>query len=343
MPAIPLLLALMFLAATAAMCVASEQSSPQVAERDLGEVRAALAVGDPLAVFTHLMRELPERAIVLPTENYYYVRFSRRGVNYSGNIRLAAADRDNGTIHLAYGVAPTDRRPSPRVRHARLGQREGVTIAGLSPFAYRVEFRGRSVIFELNDLSMIRPPEYALRQDERFVGTIFDESGVRFFLVFNSRLRVFHYLLDETVAPADQWTESGDATLVGRRTGFALYRDGERKVLVGVGARHSRLNTMFDGPFDQLPENSIAGDTLRDAIVAADPLAKGKIDRLGNYLDGSGRYLIHPYLPYRSIGDLAVFHHCMTSVPQGQKPRCLVVSNEESQRRKPLPLALQGR
>ncbi len=127
------------------------------------------------------------------------------------------------------------------------------------------------------------------------------------------------------------------AILIGKRTGFAFYRDGERKVLIGVNERSSRLNTMFDGPFDQLPENSIEGDALRDAIVAADPAVKGKIDRLGHYLDGSGRYLIHPYLLYRAPGDLTVFHRCMTSksVPDAQKPRCFVISDEQSRKRKP--------
>ena len=83
--------------------------------------------------------------------------------------------------------------------------------------------------------------------------------------------------------------------------------------------RQSRLNTYFDGPFDQLPENFIEGEALREAILAADPSVKGKIDRLGNFADGSGRYLIHPYLLYRQPGDLAVFaalRHVESGAPQ---------------------------
>ena len=49
-------------------------------------------------------------------------------------------------------------------------------------------------------------------------------------------LNVFHYLLDETAGATDEWSPAGDALLIGKRTGFALYRDGERKVLIGVGA-----------------------------------------------------------------------------------------------------------
>jgi hypothetical protein len=32
---------------------------------------------------------------------------------------------------------------------------------------------------------------------------VFDESAIRFFLVFNTKLKSFHYTLDETVKPAD--------------------------------------------------------------------------------------------------------------------------------------------
>ena len=73
-----------------------------------------------------------------------------------------------------------------------------------------------------------------------------------------------------------------------------------------------RLNTWLDGPFDQLPENFIEGETLREAIVAADPAAKGKIDRLGHYTSQEGRYLIEPYTLYRQTGELAAIHTCAT-------------------------------
>ena len=112
-----------------------------------------------------------------------------------------------------------------------------------------------------------------------------------------------------------------------------------------MSARQSRLNTAFDGPFDQLPENFIEGETLRAAIVAADPAVKGVIDRLGNFTVGSNRYLIHPYLPYRRLSDLMVFHRCATakSVAVADRPRCFVIDNEEAQRRHPRPLALKRR
>ena len=338
------------IAAAAAQIERVQHPLPKVhtAEQEIVEALgpSALAIADPLAVFAFVLRNVPERAQVYPTENYYYVRFVHNGTPYAGNIRLAAADRDQGKLHFAHGEQPSERKPAPGVKHVVLDASHGVAVAKLSPFAYRVTHEDRAVTFVLNDLSQAKPPQGLLRADEQFLGPIFDESAIRFFLVFNARLRVFHYLVDETVAPADEWVaEMNGAILISKRTGFAFYRDGERKILIGVNERNSRLNNAFDGPFDQLPENFIQGEALREAIVTADPGAKGRIDRLGNFFDGSGRYLIHPYLLYRAPADLAVFHHCTTAkaVAAAQRPRCFVISDAQSRSRKPLPLALQRR
>jgi len=87
------------------------------------------------------------------------------------------------------------------------------------------------------------------------------------------------------------------------------------------------------------------GEALREAIVAADPGAKGKIDRLGNFADGLGRYLIHPYRLYPQASDLAVFGRCVTMkvVPAADRAACFVIDNDEAQRKNPRPLALKRR
>ena len=308
---------------------------------------SALAIDDPLAVFGYVLENLPERVRVYPTENYYYVRFMHNGVRHAGNIRFAASDRDQGKVHFAYGEEPSEGRPAPETRHVVLDASRGVAVAKLGPLAYRVTHQGRGVTFALNDLTQVKPPQDLLRQDETSLGPIFDESAIRFFLVFNSRLKVFHYLLDETAGVADRLdaVAANPSILIGMRTGFAFYRDGARKILVGVLERNSRLNNQFDGPFDQLPENFIEGEALREVIVAADPGSKGRIDRLGNFIDGSDRYLIHPYRLYRTAADLAVFQRCATSkrVAAADRPRCFVIDDDEAQKKNPLPLALKRR
>jgi hypothetical protein len=328
--------------------LAQERIHLHTNETEIGEALRDGGVGieDPLAVFAAVLKKLPDRVQVYPTENYFYFRFSQSGVVYSGNIRLAVDERDRGRVSFAYGERPTDWNPSPRARHVVLGAEQGVSVEKAGRLSYRIAHAGKSVTFDLKDLSSARPPPETMRPDEQFLGPVFDESGISFFLLFNSRLKLFHYILDETVPVADQFmTRRGDPIQIGKRTGFAFYVFDGRKILVGVDERQSRLNTFLDGPFDQLPENLIEGEALRDAIVAADPGAKGKIDRLGNFADGGGRYLIHPYMLYRQPGDLAVFARCVASkaVPPADRPACFVITDDEAQRKSPRPLALPRR
>jgi hypothetical protein len=346
--------ALIVLAALAGAAVAQERGRQTPArvytgDNDVTDAQriSTLAIDDPLAVLSFVLSGLPVRVQVYPTENYFYFRFLHNGVAYTGNIRLSAADRDDGKLHLSYGVQRTDWNSDPPAKYTIFDASKNVTVRKLAPLEYRVAAGDKAVIFVLNDLSQVKPPVGLLRTDEMLIGPVFDESAVRFFLVFNAKARVFHYLLDETVAVPDQFmsSKSNERILIGRRTGFAFYRDGDRKILVGVSERESRLNTAFDGPFDQLPENFIEGDALREAIVAAAPDAKGKIDRLGYFSDGSGRFLISPYRLYRTEADLALFQSCLTNkrVKEADRPRCFVISDEQAQRRNPVPLALERR
>ena len=65
-------------------------------ETEIGEVLrdGGVSLEDPLAVFGVVLKNLPERVQVYPTENYFYFRFNQKGTVYVGNIRLAAADPD---------------------------------------------------------------------------------------------------------------------------------------------------------------------------------------------------------------------------------------------------------
>lgn len=290
---------------------------------------SALAIKDPLAVLGFVLARLPDRVQVYPTENYYYFDFLHGGTRYAGNLRLAAADRDQGKIHFEYYQERTAWSGAGAEHSLVLDAARGVGVERLEPLLYRVSFAGRSVIFALNDLSMVKPPPAMLAVDERFIGPVFDESGLRFFLVYNKKMRIFHYLLDEREGVADALfpARRTDRIVIGRRTGLAFYRDRRlpRKILIGAFADNSRLNTYFDGPFDQLPENFIAADELRQAIVDSDPIVKGQIDRFGNFLDGSGRYLIHPYMLYRDEGELTVAHRCAERSSAALYYRCFVL------------------
>jgi hypothetical protein len=275
----------------------------------------SLPLSDVAAMFQFVLESLPDRVKVYPTENYFYFWFYDGGQRYAGNIRLGAGSRDHGKVQFHYAAEVTEwNKQGGDTYHAALDQSHGVSVQKVGGLAYRVSYRGRSVIFELNDLSKMVPPPHLLGPDERYLGPIFDESAVRFFLVYNARLRIFHYVLDETGPPHETFFSptATDRILIGRRTGFAFYRDHRRarKILIGVFGDNVGLNNYYDGPFDQLPENFIEGESLRSAMIEAKPDLAGKIDRFGGFLGSTNRYLIAPYLNYSRQSELLVFHTC---------------------------------
>jgi hypothetical protein len=323
--------------AIAAISGARAQDGPdlQTNQAYVEDVQRATSINvdDPMSVFAYMMAKLPERVRVFPTENYYYFGFVHDGIRYAGNIRLDASNRDDGKADFAYFEDTSQWYDDAPVKHMVIGPEQGVAIEKVEPLVYRVTYRGKSVVFALNDLRNVKPPAGALLPEEKFIGPIFDESAIRFFLVFNTKLKIFHYVLDETGKVADQFfsPKRTDRILVGKRTGFAFYKDHRlgRKIMIGAFQGNMQANNYFDGPFDQLPDNFIEGETLREAILAVRPQLKGEIDRFGGSKDGSIRFMIGPYLPYREISDLDPIHAC--AVRKQKAPdyyRCFVTDDE---------------
>jgi hypothetical protein len=306
---------------TAAQDAAAQQSEfPHVQTIDgfVNEVTSTykLDIKDMMAVLDFIFGSLPERVKVYPTENYYYFRFIHNGLQYAGNFRLDVLDRDQGKIQFGYyeELASWEPEGIGIERYAILDQSHGVQVERVDRLVYRVTYKGKSVVFELNDLSHVSPPATALGADEKFLGPIFDESAIRFFLIFNAKLKIFHYVLDETVKVQDEFFDltGTDRILIGKRTGFAFYRDHRlaRKILIGAYAPNSALNNYYDGPFDQLPDNFIEGEELREAMIASDPKAKGNIGRLGHFPDQESRFGIHPYMLYNNTRELLRVDRC---------------------------------
>jgi hypothetical protein len=309
---------LTFLLGLAAVGAAAEETRPVLhfnqAYVEETMRRSDLDIKDPVAVFGFVFANLPERVKVYPTENYYYFTFILNGAPYDGNFRLDASNRDDGKVIFAYSEDLEEWRKETDVSHVILDTAQGVKLEKVAPLVYRMTYRDKSVVFELNDLSAVKPPPNALAPNETFIGPVFDESGIRFFLVFDRKLKIFHYILDETITVADQLEpgQHSDRILLGKRTGFAFYRDHlrDRKIMIGAFEGNMVTNSYFDGPFDQLPDNFLEGDTLKDAIIAASPDMKGRIDRFGAWGDGSERYAIDTYVAYRQQDDLEMFDRC---------------------------------
>ena len=294
-----------------------------------------LDVADPMKVFAFVFNSLPDRVKVYPTENYYYFTFTHNGVDYAGNIRLSAGDRDKGKVQFAYYEQMSGWLDETPGFFQALDASNGVKLEKLERFVYRLTYGGKSVIFELNDLSRVKPPADALAPEETFIGPVFDDSGVRFFLVYNTAVKNFLYILDETVNVTDDFVAGprGDRILVGKRTGFVFYRDRrrDRKILIGVYGENVDVNNYFDGPFDQLPDNFIEGETLRDAILKVQPNLKGKIDRLGGTADGEMRYSIGAYLIYRELREFDRVDRCAgrSHISEAAYYGCFILNHEQ--------------
>lgn len=301
-------------------------------------------IGDIKAAFAFVLKSLPDRVQVYPTENYSYFRFYDRGVRYMGNIRLENGTRDEGKVHFTYQIETTAWRDpgKDKLYHALFGADDGVTVEKVEPLLYRVTFQGRSVLFALNDLSNVKPPEGLLGPGERYIGPVFDDSAIRFFLVYSSRIKAFHYILDETEPVPDVFFPSSitDRIVVGHRTGFAFYRDEkrDRKILIGVYEGNVSVNNHLDGPFDQLPDNFIKGEDLRSALIEINPKLKGTIDRFGSKPGGETRYVIAPYLEYWTVDDLRPFDRCARANRTDDRRyyQCFVI-DEDTQRPREAP------
>ncbi|MGH6728427.1 MAG: hypothetical protein ACREB8_18075 [Pseudolabrys sp.] len=305
--------------------------------------QTTLDVKDPLAVFAFVLDSLPERVKVYPTENYYYFTFIHNGVTYAGNIRLDASDRDQGKVQFGYFEQATAWREDTPGEFRVLDAADGVKLEKLEHFLYRLSYKGKSVLFELNDLSQVKPPAGALAPKEEFIGPIFDDSGIRFFLIYNAAINNFLFILDETVPVADDFVRAGhgDRVLVGKRTGFVFYRDQRiaRKILIGVYEENVLVNNYFDGPFDQMPDNFIEGETLRSAILKVQPNLKGKIDRFGGAPGGEVRYLIGPYLNYKRLSEFNRADRCAVRrrASEAAYYRCFIFDDEPQDMHGPPP------
>ncbi|QDZ01557.1 hypothetical protein FQ775_14880 [Nitratireductor mangrovi] len=265
------------------------------------------------AVFDYVFAQLGDEVTVYPTENYYYFKFLHGAVPYAGNFRLDTADRDRGIIHFAYFSENNPFTEQKVSEHRAYSTEHGVTVEKKDELIYAVTRGERTVTFKLNDLRGVEPPPSMVGKSETYLGPVFDESGVQMFLMWNQDAKMFAYVLDENV-PSEDYFQSGASSQIkiGLRTGFAWYKDRyyDRWLLVGVRAYETSLNTFFDGPFDQLPDNFLKGDALRRALLELSPEVEGQIDRFGNSRDLTGRMLVDPYLLYNEEDELAILDQC---------------------------------
>ena len=287
-------------------------------------------------IFNLVFSRLSDTVIVYPTENYYYFSLNMRGKTLWGNLRLDAVDRDRGIIHFGYFEYDENGRHQDREGHEKAySARDGVLVKRVERFLYSVSYRGRTVMFRLNDIG-VKPPERArLRENEVFVGPLFAESGLKFFLLFNRLEKHFMYVLNEDGFTPESFEQLTESVVIGRRTGFAFYEDRPnlRKILIAVHGKNTDRNNYYDGPFDQLPDNYVPQINLKKYIEAAYPYLKGRVDQYGSFLDQKdARALINPYTVYYDEQELEFVAYCESlKLPEHEFYSCITPDPHQEQ------------
>ena len=291
-------------------------------------------------VFYFLLSNLDDEVTIYPTENYFYFTLSAGGRNIGGTLTLFPEQRDRNVIGLNYyekGEDPDwyfayqDKENTWIGNGTELGINESVFVKKIKKYKYSVSFKGRTVVFNLNDVGLEMPESIELTSDEEYVGPIIDESGLKFFILFNKKTSRMYFILNEDEKAAEYFEPLFNRFIIDRRTAFIFYDDvkNKRKILVGVHGKNVLKNNWFDGPFDQMPDNLIAEDRIPDYqkyIELSFPSSFGRADKFGRYNDTS-RVAVAPYTVYFTFSDFA--NKCNDRLPESEFFTCMTVPKFE--------------
>ena len=272
---------------------------------------STIDIKDPRTVLHALLSQIQPQATIYPSENYYYFSFYDHGLAYSGSLRLAAESRDKGLLELNYYESYNHWQPRDEGIETTLGPDQGVEVTKLGKFLYQVKYQDAAVTFRLHEIKMELAPGTKLLKGEEYVGSLYDESGVEFDLIYSAPRNGFMFLLKSANSSNEYLNDIGNNILVGRRTGFVYYNDKSynRIILVAVNSDNVYQNSYYDGPFDQLPENYYEEIKFFDYVYRAYPDLKGKLTPYGTHDDGT-IFAIFAYAQYRSLSDLNYIRKC---------------------------------
>ncbi len=279
-----------------------------------------LDLDNEVDVFRFVFSQLDDEVIVYPTENYYYFNFPTNGNVVWGSIGLSANKRDNGLIYFYYHTK-VDKHKQIEIpiiyRGKEFSENEGVFVKKINDFKYSITFENRTVIFKLNDIGLNPPKKAKLLDEELFVGPSFDESGIKFFLIFNNATNKLYWILNENEFVPETFTKYTDDIFIGDRTEFAFYidKDNNRKILVGAEKLNVLQNNWYDGPFDQMPDNYVYTGQIetKKYIEANYPKSRGKINNYSLFLDREedSRVAVFTYKAYFNKIELyALVNNC---------------------------------
>jgi len=249
-------------------------------------------------VFDYVFKNLPYYSIVYPSYQYYYFQFDYSGKEFAGNLRFT--ETENGK--LAFGYSEKDN--FEKGSYFKLfDEADGFFVEKVSDEIVKINYDGHTKWFKIFSLSEL-PEKINLSKDEEVISKIIDESGINFYLIYNSHVNSFYYLAENGML-LENLEDLGKNSYMGLRTNYIYYFDSEnnRFLLAGVSEQNIDKNNYFDGPFDQIPQYL----DIREQIYFAYPYTKrnGGLDERWHFLDKENvRVAISPYIKYNNFNEI---------------------------------------
>jgi len=265
-------------------------------------------------VFWHIFSRMPDEVTIYPSENYYYFILYANGMQYWGNMRLAAGRRERNVLSFAYfEFTEFPSVPGKGKSHSKyFTDSDGILLTEVDTYTWDLRYNRKTVRFHLNKLRQDPPESFELAENEAFVERTLDESGFPFFLLFNTDTNYFFWVLNEEETVPEKFEQIADDILLGTRSGFAFWVDPERpdrKVLATIRSISVTRNDYYDGPFDQLADNYVDQTKVSEWMIRSYPALEGRIDKWGYYTDSerASRVAISAYGTYFTQADIITF------------------------------------
>ncbi|MBD3271764.1 MAG: hypothetical protein GF384_04400 [Elusimicrobia bacterium] len=249
-------------------------------------------------VIEYIYSWMPLYIVVYPTEGFYYFNTRLHGEKVIGNIRIA--DLDKGLMASAYFTS------KERYKITEVSDHESLKIEKVNDNLYYLTVFNKTVRIKIPNTAFMPPNQMEKLSCEEFIGQVHDDSGIRFFLLFNHNTDSFYYILNEEDKITDELKPLKSPFVVGLRTGFVYYYDDDfdRKILIAVRVDNTLENNYLDGPQDHVPYRAKIRDFLYRAYPSA--MLEGGTDEYGVVLNSKewARYAIAPFMRYNHYGEI---------------------------------------
>jgi hypothetical protein len=217
-------------------------------------------------VFRLVFNNMPDVSDVVVSNGFHYFRIYESGHEYWGNFYLY---EENVAPHFFFVFYKRENRPPPykiNVYFLENGSLPDLSISKIVSTTvptFKVKLGNETKFFKIHPFNT-SCKNRNIANTEKVFGTIKDESGVDFCLVFDNRNRSFFFTLESPRSTLIKSDFISETSYFQPHTGFFFDYEPEydRFILIGVAQHDFERNTYFDGPSDQLPCELVESDAF---------------------------------------------------------------------------------